>query len=716
MKRAHDLDALAWPASRLGEALSTLARRGGLHPAKLDLPEPDEAASPEVLDRWIGAAAAAMALEAEPVEASYGEIEALIRGAGPALLRLPGEGNPRLLPLVRVGWRTAVVLGADHQLWRVPIARLQDVLRREHDARLGPEVDRLLAEAEVPESRRERARRALLTERLSAVQIGGCWILDLPPGGSFWAAARRARLPSRAVVLVGAHMVQHALLLVSWWVLGQGVLQGRLDAGWMLAWALLLLSVTPFRALELWSAGVLMARAGRLFKRRLMMGALNVEPEETRHQGAGQLLGRILNADALETLALSGAHVGIITLSEIVLALPVLILGAAGWPHALLLLAWVALAAWLCWRYFLQRRAWTEARLEMTHDLVEQMVGYRTRLAQQSADRWHEREDRDLDRYLDLSVELDRRAAQLQVIIPRGWLLVSLLAIAVPFVSGAASVGALAVSLGGALFAYWSFWKMVRGLPELAEAAIAWRQVAPIFRAASRFEKVAPEAALIAAASSGKGAGEGAGETPVVVEAHDLVFRYGERTDPALAGCSLTVRAGERLLLEGPSGGGKSTLGSLLAGLRIPQSGLLLLGGLDRHSLGREGWRRRAVAAPQFQENHVLTDIFAFNLLMGREWPPRPGDFEEAETVCRELGLGELLDRMPAGLLQMVGESGWQLSHGEKSRLYIARAILQRAELVVLDESFAALDPESLRRALECVLARARTLLVIAHP
>ena len=60
---------------------------------------------------------------------------------------------------------------------------------------------------------------------------------------------------------------------------------------------------------------------------------------------------------------------------------------------------------------------------------------------------------------------------------------------------------------------------------------------------------------------------------------------------------------------------------------------------------------------------------------------------------------------MPAGLQQMVGETGWQLSHGERSRLYIARALLQGAELVVLDESFAALDPETLARALRCVLA-----------
>ena len=64
----------------------------------------------------------------------------------------------------------------------------------------------------------------------------------------------------------------------------------------------------------------------------------------------------------------------------------------------------------------------------------------------------------------------------------------------------------------------------------------------------------------------------------------------------------------------------------------------------------------------------------------------------------------------------MVGETGWQLSQGEKSRLYIARALLQGAALISLDESFASLDPESLRRAIGCVLERAPSLLVIAHP
>jgi ATP-binding cassette subfamily B protein len=105
-----------------------------------------------------------------------------------------------------------------------------------------------------------------------------------------------------------------------------------------------------------------------------------------------------------------------------------------------------------------------------------------------------------------------------------------------------------------------------------------------------------------------------------------------------------------------------------------------------------------------------------FNLLMGRNWPLAPGDAEAAWDVCQELGLGPLLDRMPAGIMEMVGDTGWQLSQGERSRVYLARAILQDAPLVILDESFAALDPETLETCLNCVLRRAPSLMVIAHP
>jgi ATP-binding cassette subfamily B protein len=88
---------------------------------------------------------------------------------------------------------------------------------------------------------------------------------------------------------------------------------------------------------------------------------------------------------------------------------------------------------------------------------------------------------------------------------------------------------------------------------------------------------------------------------------------------------------------------------------------------------------------------------------------------EEADALCREIGLGDLLDKMPGGMNQMVGDTGWRLSHGERSRLFLARALLQRADLVLLDESFAALDPENLRLALLTARERASTLLVVAH-
>jgi ATP-binding cassette subfamily B protein len=709
----RDPAALAWPVARLGEALHALAQTAGLRPA----PEPTSLASGPHSDEasiggWLEAAAAALALEAQAVEALYAEVPGLLRRAAPAILRLPGGPASGVLALARCAGRKVVLLGPDRRLHRLPAALVRDALCRDLDARLGPEIDRLLADAAVPARRRRRARAALLGERLGAARIAGIWLVALPAGAAFRSQARRAGLPRLARRMLVAHLGQHLLLLAAWWVLGRGALAGSLDAGWLLAWGLMLLTVAPFRALELWSQGVLSARAGVLLKRRAMAGVLGLEPEAIRHQGAGQLLGRVLNAEAMETLALTGGHVGLIALVELALAIPVLVLGSGGWPHALALAGWTGVAAVLGWRYLERRRAWTDARLAMTYDLVEQMVGQRTRLAQLPAGRWHEGEDRALERYVGLSREMDRQAALLRVAVPRGWLLLSLAAMAPGFVMGTATPAGLAIGVGGALFAFKSFWKLVRGLSDLAEAAIAWREVGAIFRAAGRDES----SAMPPSAVAGAGPEPAAQPAPVVLEAHQLVDRYDERAEPALDRCDLIIRRGERLLLEGPSGGGKSTLASLLVGLRVPRSGLLLLEGLDRHSLGARGWRRRAVGAPQFQENHVLVDTLAFNLLMGRGWPPRPGDLEEAEALCRELGLGGLLDRMPAGLLQMVGESGWQLSHGEKSRLYIARALLQRAELVVLDESFAALDPESLRQALTCVLARARTLLVIAHP
>ena len=112
-------------------------------------------------------------------------------------------------------------------------------------------------------------------------------------------------------------------------------------------------------------------------------------------------------------------------------------------------------------------------------------------------------------------------------------------------------------------------------------------------------------------------AGEGK-PSEIVLELRNVSFHHAGRPEPVLRSVSLQVKEGDRLLLESGSGSGKSSLVSLIAGLRRPQSGLVLAGAFDQVSLGPRMWSSRVAVAPQFQENHVLTAPFAFNLLMGR--------------------------------------------------------------------------------------------------
>ena len=700
-----------WPMARAGEALETLARAVGLSTRPIQTPVTPQPFMTDPFDaqtRWLESAAATLGLEAEAVEAAYGDVDWLIRGAGPALLPVRMDDQPRLLVLRAARRQSVTLVAPDLSVRRVPLAAIRQALCEPLETPVAGEIERLLDEVGIAGARRRRVRVALLRERLAATRGTGCWLVHLPPGASVREQGAHARLWSRLAVLVAAHASAYVLWILSWWIVGRAALEGRLDRGLLFAWALLLFTLVPFELLVTWLQGRLAIDAGTLLKRRLLHGALQLEPEEIRHQGAGQLLGRVIEAQAIEALALSGGFLALVAGVELTMA--AVILGTVAIPAAAALAACTAAAAAFGWRFFVRRRAWTRSRLSMTHDLVERMVGHRTRIAQEAAERWHDGEDQDLERYLEASRAMDRAMVWLTAVVPRGWLLVGVLALSPVFVSGSASTATLAVALGGILLGYRAFRRLTAGVSYVAGTAIAWTQAGDVFRAAARQQPIGLPA--FTAAPRTRPVDDGR----ELLNGHDLSFRYRARGEPVLHGCSLRIRRGERILLQGPSGGGKSTLASLVTGLRVPESGLLTLDGVDRQTLGLDGWRRRIVAAPQFHENHVFMGTFAFNLLMGATWPAQPEDFDRAEALCRDLGLGDLLARMPAGLLQQVGETGWQLSHGERSRLFIARALLQNADLVVLDESFAQLDPENLRRALQCVLERAPTVMVIAHP
>ncbi len=730
------LQALAWPLDRLGEALEALARAAGFAPQATEAlqppaavqspqapqaevagsPTPAQGDVPATLQAWLDWAAARLGLEVEPATAQVPEVLALLPQAGPALLPLAdAQGATTFLLLLPSRGAQLRLLGPDRQVRRWPAARLREALCQPFEAPLAGEIDALLLQAEVAPRRQAAVRAALLRERLADTRLAPWWQLRLPPSAPLAAQAWQAGLPQRLLGMVAVFAALYAGEILAWGLVGEGVLSGRLDGGWLIAWVLLLFTLLPLRVGGSGLQAGFARRAASLLKARLLVGALHLDVDRVRREGVGALLGRVIESSALESLAVGGGLSTVVALIELVAAGVVLSLGAAGGAHLALLAAWALVVALACSRVGLRLADWTRQRLALTHALIEQMVGHRTRLAQEQAARREAQDDAALEGYLHRSQALDRALLPLQVWLPAGWMAASLAVLVPGFLAGmpgGSGTAALAISVGGILLAQRAFAGLAGGLGSLARAGIAWQQVAELYRAGAREGQRLP--AVFIPRPDGRGTATAGADTGPLIDAQGLHFAH-TGGQPVLRGVDLRIQSGERVLLQGPSGGGKSTLAALLTGLRQPQAGLLLLQGLDAPTLGDQ-WQAWASAAPQFHENHVLSGTVAFNLLMGRQWPPTRATLAEAEALCQELGLGDLLRRMPAGLQQRIGETGWQISHGERSRLFLARALLQRAPLTVLDESFAALDPENLRQCLGCVQRHAGALVVIAHP
>lgn len=720
-------EAVCWPAVELGQALRFLAQEHDFPIAteRAMLPQVDEdigahsTLSEAELDRWISLCAGNLGLETEPLQSTYREVDRFLLSAAPALLKLPPtEGNSELcfVALAKGGSRWLQLVGRDGSIQLVRRDLVRDMLWREVTGLQHQQLDQMLARAGVVEPRRPQVKRAVLQEMLGATVRQNGWLLRVPPSAHLWYQIRQAGLLGSAGRLVGGYFFQLMLTIGSWWMIGHSALAGHFNWGWVLGWALLLITVIPVQAWMNLTQSELAIGVGALFKQRLLFGVMQLNSEEIRHQGAGQFLGRVLASDTVEQLGLASGFVAILALFQLAAAVLILAAGIGGWFHAALLLFWVGITLVLSWFYLQRSQSWVGTYREMTNDLVERMVGHRTRLAQEERRRWHEMEDRLLDQYLRLQLRLDQVERQLKAIVPRGWMVVGVSGLLYALLFTQPTPTEIAISLGGILFAYQALTTITLGLKSVVGTRLAWREIRMLFHAAARAQALSLPRRPVSNIGTNGGPNNGVPNSAPILTARDITFRYQEHGRPVLQGCNLELQRGERLLLEGPSSGGKSTLAGILAGLRTPRSGLLLLHNVDQQSMGIGAWREKVVVVPQFHENYVLTGTLAFNLLLGREWPPRPRDIADAEALCRELGLGELIDRMPAGMQQMVGESGWQLSHGERSRVYIARALLQDAELLILDESFAALDPENLERALHCVLERAPTLVVIAHP
>ncbi|MDR2350800.1 MAG: ABC transporter ATP-binding protein/permease, partial [Deltaproteobacteria bacterium] len=193
------------------------------------------------------------------------------------------------------------------------------------------------------------------------------------------------------------------------------------------------------------------------------------------------------------------------------------------------------------------------------------------------------------------------------------------------------------------------------------------------------------------------------------VKLENVTFSYNDR--PVLKDLTLTFPKNSVTALVGPSGGGKSTILSLIARFWDPDAGRVLLGGNDAKEILPEELLKRASVV--FQDVVLFDDTIRANIGIGK----KDATPEEIERAAKLAGCDEFANAMPEGYDTRIGENGVTLSGGERGRVSVARALLKNAPLVLLDEATASLDPEneaSFREAM-AELAKDRTVIVIAH-
>lgn len=193
------------------------------------------------------------------------------------------------------------------------------------------------------------------------------------------------------------------------------------------------------------------------------------------------------------------------------------------------------------------------------------------------------------------------------------------------------------------------------------------------------------------------------------VEFKDVCFGYDKTS--VLAGIDLKIPVGQTIGLVGPSGSGKSTVADLLIGLIKPVKGSILLDGEMLTPEKIRAWRR--LIGYVSQDTFLFNDTVRANLL----WACPGASEEEMMEALRLAAADEFISRLPEGMDTLLGDRGVRLSGGERQRLALARAILRRPSLLILDEATSNLDSESEKRIQAAVegLHGSLTMFVITH-
>ena len=195
------------------------------------------------------------------------------------------------------------------------------------------------------------------------------------------------------------------------------------------------------------------------------------------------------------------------------------------------------------------------------------------------------------------------------------------------------------------------------------------------------------------------------------VELSGVSFRYKEAERNALENISLTIRPGEHVAFVGPSGGGKTTLASIVARFWDVRGGCVKIGGVNVKDIAKE--ELMDTVSFVFQDSKLLKTSILENVRMAKPNASR----EEILKALHDAQCDDILEKLPQGVDTVVGAKGVYLSGGEQQRISIARVMLKNVPVLILDEATAFADPdnEAKVQAAFNVLAKGKTVLMIAH-
>tara|TARA_R110002110_G_scaffold28684_6_gene103541 strand:- start:541 stop:2421 length:1881 start_codon:yes stop_codon:yes gene_type:complete len=191
----------------------------------------------------------------------------------------------------------------------------------------------------------------------------------------------------------------------------------------------------------------------------------------------------------------------------------------------------------------------------------------------------------------------------------------------------------------------------------------------------------------------------------------NVAFTHDPRRGPSVSRISFTIPAGQTTMLSGPSGSGKTTILNLLLRLYEPEEGMITVDGQNLSDFTRKHWLSRVAIAGQDIE--LIDSTIAENIRLGRQNATE----EELCEVCRIVEILDNIQALPDGFETKIGAAGLNFSGGQRQRIGLARALLCRPDLLILDEAMSALEPEREDRIRRRISEQMKglTILIVSH-